>query len=154
MRARHFIGGGLFLALALTGCGGGGAATTPDTGTSGSSDGGIQVSADPSGQLKFQPAALTAKADEAIGVSFKNPGPLPHNWVLVAPGEEQAVVAASAAKGGDATGVAGVIVTTSVLTANGSEAKELPAKPAGTYSYICTVPGHYAAGMKGTLTLK
>jgi uncharacterized cupredoxin-like copper-binding protein len=25
---------------------------------------------------------------------------------------------------------------------------------AGTYQYLCTVPGHAAAGMVGTLTLK
>ena len=26
--------------------------------------------------------------------------------------------------------------------------------PAGTYTYYCKVPGHAAAGMKGTLTVK
>ena len=30
----------------------------------------------------------------------------------------------------------------------------VPALPAGTYTFLCTVPGHYAAGMKGTLTIK
>jgi uncharacterized cupredoxin-like copper-binding protein len=50
--------------------------------------------------------------------------------------------------------VAGVIATTAVLNANGEETKEAPAQSAGTYTYICTVPGHYAAGMKGTLTVK
>ena len=30
----------------------------------------------------------------------------------------------------------------------------VPALPAGTYTYLCTVPGHYAAGMKGTLTIQ
>ncbi len=30
---------------------------------------------------------------------------------------------------------------------------EIPAPPAGDYMYICTVPGHFAAGMYGTMTV-
>ena len=145
----------MLIVLTLAGCGG----ATATSGSGGTSAGGgtvttLDVTADPSGQLKFQPETLEATAGQPISVSFKNPAPVQHNWVLVMPGQEQAVADAAASKGGDATGVAGVIAMTSVLNANGDEIKEVPAQQAGTYSYICTVPGHYAAGMKGTLTVK
>ena len=70
------------------------------------------------------------------------------------PGHEQAVADAAGSTGGDTTGIAGVIAMTSVLNAKGDETTEVPAQQAGTYTYICTVPGHYAAGMKSTLTVK
>lgn len=154
MHAQRFVGVcGWLIVLTLAGCGGatggsGGTTTGGDTPTT------VEVTADPTGQLKFQPETLNATAGQSINVSFKNPAPLQHNWVLVMPGQEQAVADAAASKGGDATGVAGVIATTAVLNANGEETKETPAQAAGSYTYICTVPGHYAAGMKGTLTIK
>ena len=156
MHVQRFVGViGLLIVLTLAGCGG----ATATGGSGGTNAGGgtpttVEVSADPSGQLKFQPETLNATACQPITVSFKNPASLQHNWVLVTPGQEQAVADAAASKGGDATGVAGVIAMTSVLTANGDETKEVPAQQAGTYTYICTVPGHYAAGMKGTLTVE
>ena len=42
------------------------------------------------------------------------------------------------------------------MAANGQEVSttfKAPAKP-GTYPYICTFPGHFFAGMKGTLIVK
>ena len=155
MYSRRFIGSmGLLMVLALVGCGG---ATTTGTTTGASGNEGtpatLNVEAASGGRLKFQPDALSAPANQPFTVDFKNPAPLEHNWVLVAPGQEQAVVAASASKGGDPTGVSGVIALGTVLKANGEET--VSASPsAGTYSYICTVPGHYAGGMKGTLTVK
>jgi uncharacterized cupredoxin-like copper-binding protein len=156
MHTQRFVGGiGLLIVLALAGCGG----TTANSDSSGTNSSGgtptaVNITADPSGQLKFQPETLNATAGQPINVSFKNPAPLQHNWVLVTPGQEQAVADAAAGKGGDAAGVTGVIALTSVLNTNGEETSEVPAQQAGTYSYICTFPGHYAAGMKGTLTVK
>jgi uncharacterized cupredoxin-like copper-binding protein len=156
MHAQRCVGGiGLLIALALAGCGGTTASgDSSGTNTGGSSPASLEVSADPSGQLKFQPEMLNATAGQPISVSFKNPAPLQHNWVLVTPGQEQAVADAAAGKGGDATGVTGVIALTPMLNANGEETREVPSQEAGTYTYICTVPGHYAAGMRGTLTVK
>lgn len=156
MHAQRFVGViGLLIILILAGCGGTTATSGSDsTNTRGGMAKTLEVTADPSGQLKFQPETLEATAGQSISVSFKNPAPLEHNWVLVTPGQEQAVADAAASKGGDATGVPGVIAMTSVLNANGDEATEVPAQQAGTYTYICTVPGHYAAGMQGTLTVK
>lgn len=111
----------------------------------------ITVNADPSGQLKFAETTLNAVAGQPVNVTFTNPAPVPHSWVLIEPGQEEAVDEAATAKNGDISGVAGVIAGTAVLNANGTETVQVPAQPAGEYMYICTVPGHYAAGMKGTL---
>ncbi len=57
------------------------------------------------------------------------------------------------AKGGDPTGISGVIAGGKPITSS-NETVQVPATPAGTYPYICTVPGHYQAGMKGTMTIQ
>ncbi len=113
---------------------------------------GITVAADPSGQLKFQQTTLQAKSGTDFTVNFSNPAPVPHNWVLVQPGQENAVATAAAAKGGDPSGIEGVIVGGQPI-ANSSETVTVPAQSPGTYPYICTVPGHYQAGMKGELAV-
>jgi plastocyanin len=41
----------------------------------------------------------------------------------------------------------------SVLYVEG-HSRRRPAPAAGAYTYLCTVPGHYTAGMKGTLTVQ
>jgi uncharacterized cupredoxin-like copper-binding protein len=112
----------------------------------------LAVAADPA-QLKFAQTELTGKADQPLSVAFDNPSAaLPHNWVLVPPGQEDAVAGAAVATNGDPTGIQGVIAGGKPITGS-QETVNVPPQPAGTYSYICTVPGHYAAGMKGTLTL-
>ncbi len=103
--------------------------------------------------LAFAQTELTAKANQPIVVNFTNEQALPHNWVLVHPGQEEAVAQAAAADQGDATGVEEAIAAGEVI-ASSSETIEVDPLEADTYSYICTVPGHYAAGMVGTLTVE
>jgi len=146
---------GLGLAMALAGCSRAdpsiiAAAPEPSGGAAGGAVA-IDVAADPTA-LKYQQEALTGAADQPITVNFQNPAQLEHNWVLVQPGQEQAVADAASAAGGDPTGIAGVIAG-GVPIANGGEPIQVPPIPAGSYPYICTVPGHYASGMAGTLTL-
>jgi plastocyanin len=123
--------------------GGGGGATT------------LQVQADPA-QFKFQETSLQAGAGGPVTVEFSNPSSAvqPHTFVLVKPGDEEKVDQAAQAKGGDARGVDGVIKATGVVSAGGKESLDLGSLQLGTYSYICTYPGHLAAGMKGTLTVQ
>lgn len=157
MNARRFFGGiGIAAALTLTACGGGGAAG----GEGGEGNGGgaaqaVSVSADPSGTPAFQQTTLTGPANAEIPVNFSNPAPVQHNWVLVEQGQEDAVAAAGAANNGTVPeGTAGVIAAGAVLNQNGQETITVPATPAGTYTYLCTVPGHYQAGMRGTMTIQ
>jgi uncharacterized cupredoxin-like copper-binding protein len=130
---------------------------TGGQGTTGAASGGAAadqpVTADPAA-LKFQQETLEGQAGQAFTVNFTNPSPLQHSWVLVKPDTEAAVDAAATPKNGDWTGDPNVIAGSKVLNQNGAEAVQVPALEAGTYSYICTVPGHFPAGMKGTLTIK
>lgn len=155
MNARIFLGGlSLVAALTLTACGGG--ETGGTGGTGGTAGGGattLSVTSDAT-QIKFVETALEATAGQPITVNFNNPSTtLPHNWVLVQAGQEDAVANAAIATNGDPTGLQGVIAGGKPITGS-QEAVSVPAQQAGTYPYICTVPGHYQAGMKGTLTVK
>jgi uncharacterized cupredoxin-like copper-binding protein len=101
--------------------------------------------------LKFDPATLSAKAGAATTVNVKNTGAQQHNWVLVKPEDADRVDQEAAAKGGDASGITGVLAGGKLVAGGASEAVSVNV-PAGSYTYLCTVPGHYQAGMKGTLT--
>jgi uncharacterized cupredoxin-like copper-binding protein len=136
---------------ANAGAGGNNQAGGTEPAPGGDAGGTVAASADPAA-LKFQQEALTGKADQAFQVAFDNPSAVPHNWVMVSPGQEDAVAQAAAAKNGDPTGIQGVIAGAQPI-ASSSATIDVPAQPAGSYPYICTVPGHYAAGMKGTITL-
>lgn len=160
MNSRKWLSGiGLVAALALTACGGGGnegGLTTGGSGAAGGEGGATALNVEGNTALKFAPETITAKAGAPISVNFKNSASagLQHNWVLVQPGKENDVATAAAGKGGDATGVEGVITTGKVLDGGASETINVPAQQAGSYQYICTVPGHYQSGMKGTLTVQ
>jgi len=127
-------------AVILAACGGGGG---------GGTGGGATINA--LDTLKFDPA--TASIPTGGQVTIKNTGAQQHNWVLVSTDKADAVAAAALAKGGDATGVDGVLAGGKLIAAGGSETLTVSA-PAGSYTYLCTVAGHYQAGMKGTLTVQ
>ena len=90
----------------------------------------LRLSADPGGALRFTKSALTAKAG-TIKLVMKNPSSsgMPHAIAIQGHGSGQVVQ-----PGG-----------TSTATAKLS---------AGSYTFLCPVPGHAAAGMTGTLTVR
>lgn len=100
--------------------------TTPAVGQAGS----LEISADPTGALKFDTASLEAKAG-TVTIAMKNPSPLPHNVAI---------------KGNDVD-VKGKVVL------NGGTSTISADLESGTYTFYCSVPGHEAGGMKGTLTV-
>ena len=134
-------------ALALAACGSSSSSTTASTttpssttsggtastgGGSSSSGGGssVNVTADPSGNLAFEQTKLTAKAGQ-VTVNFTNDSPVAHN-VTIESGEDD-------------------IGNTDTITGD-STSTTVNLKP-GTYTFYCSVDGHEAAGMKGTLTV-
>ena len=142
-------------ALALTACGGGG-------GTGGTGEGGgANLNVSTAGEaLQFAPAALNATAGQSVKVTFKNGSAAQkHNWVLVNGGDDVASKVDEAAAGaGEAAGYIptdpAIIGKTKLLNGSETGTADFTAPAAGTYTFLCTFPGHYVAGMKGTLTVK
>lgn len=94
-------------------------------------NGALEIDADPTGQLKFLASSATAKAG-AVTLKMKNASSVPHDIAIQGGGLNQV---------GQIVSGGGV----STVTAN--------LKP-GTYTFYCSVDGHEAAGMKGTITVK
>jgi len=125
-------------ALAAAGCGGGGGsssstpsstpASTPAPAASGSK---LSLSADPSGNLKFDKSSLSTKAG-TVTMTMDNPSSVPHGIAVQGNGVNK--VGSTVTKGGKST----ITVTL---------------KP-GKYTFYCPVDAHRAAGMQGTLTVQ
>jgi azurin len=115
-------------------------------------------------QMKFNVSTITAKPGELITIRLKNVGKMPkaamgHNLVLLKATAKadtfanEAMMAAAteyipAARKGD-------IIEHTKLTGGGESAEfTIKAPAAGSYPYLCSFPGHFAAGMKGTLVVK
>jgi azurin len=115
--------------------------------------------------MKYSVTSIPAKPGETIKIKLVSKGTLPkiamaHNFVLLKLGAKQLdfVNAAAMARATDfippdmkdqvlaATALAGPGETVEVTI-------KVPAAP-GSYPYMCTFPGHFAAGMKGTLDVK
>lgn len=88
----------------------------------------LTIPADATGALAFQYGKATAPAGK-ITVAMPNPAPIQHDISIQGVGK------------GPVVGTGGTSTFTATL------------KP-GTYTFLCTVPGHAQAGMKGTLTVK
>jgi uncharacterized cupredoxin-like copper-binding protein len=147
---------GLASVLALTACGGGDSEGGSGSGGEGGSGGGeaTMLEVEGTNDLKFQPATLQTAAGQEFTVQLNNPSSVAHNWVLVQPGQEQAVASAAGGDGDVDEDTEGVIAAGDVVQGGGEEDVRVDALEAGEYTYICTVPGHYAAGMQGTLTVE
>jgi azurin len=115
--------------------------------------------------MKFEPAAITAAKGESITVVIKHVGQMPklamgHNFVLLKKASDAKAVVDQSASARDADfvapGVKPLLLAYTRLVGPGETAEvtfNAPAQ-AGQYLFICTFPGHFAMGMKGTLTVK
>jgi plastocyanin len=93
--------------------------------------GALQIDADPTGQLKFLASSASATAGK-LTLRMQNKSSVPHDIGIKGSGVNQVGPVVS---GGGVSTVAASL------------------KP-GTYTFFCSVDGHEAAGMKGTLTVK
>jgi plastocyanin len=124
-------------ALGLAACGGGSdssSTTAASSSTTTSAGGGatLAVEADPNGQLAYTKDSLSTTAGD-VTVDFNNPSSLTHDVVIEdADGNE-------------------IAATNTVASGTASTDAKLET---GTYTYFCSVDGHRAAGMEGTLTVK
>ncbi len=112
--------------------------------------------------LAFDQERIRLPAGSEVSVRFNNTASFYlHNWVLLNTNDLQA-----AREFNDAAGRAGranqflpadrslVLAATNVLDAGVGETVQLTTPQAGDYLYICTVPGHFAAGMYGILEVR
>jgi plastocyanin len=94
-------------------------------------NGTVQIDADPNGQLKFLASSASATAGK-LTLRMQNKSSVPHDIAIRGAGVSQV---------GQVVSNGGVSSVTETL------------KP-GSYTFYCSVDGHEAAGMKGTLTVK
>ena len=115
--------------------------------------------------MKYSVTAIEAKPGEKITVKLTGQGAIPkvamaHNFVLLA-AKTDAMAFSTAAAQARATDFvpadkkAQVLASTKLAGAGETVEVTFDApKTPGVYEFICTFPGHFAAGMKGTLTVK
>ncbi len=92
-------------------------------------------------EFVFDPTEVTVAADTDVAVTLDNVGSVQHNWTVLEAGttisaesdydEALAVTTVDAEAGASATGSVNL--------------------PAGSYQVICTIAGHFSAGMEGSL---
>jgi plastocyanin len=90
----------------------------------------LKLAADPS-EIAFDTTSLSTKAGN-VTIDFTNPAPIEHDVAI----EE-----------------GGKILAKSETITGGKTSVSVDLKP-GSYTFLCTVPGHAEAGMEGTLTVR
>jgi uncharacterized cupredoxin-like copper-binding protein len=95
--------------------------------------------------LQFSPATASVPAGSEVTVTLNNTGALEHSWTLVGNDADVATVTDADAINSASTGT---------VAGGASDTLTFTAPAAGTYTYVCTVPGHAAGGMVGTLTVQ
>jgi len=90
----------------------------------------LKLAADPS-EIAYDTTSLSTKAGN-VTIDFTNPAPIEHDVAI----EE-----------------GGKILAKSETITDGKTSVSVDLKP-GSYTFLCTVPGHAEAGMEGTLTVR
>lgn len=116
-------------------------------------------------QMKFDTTIIEAKPGQKVVLTFKNVGTMPkesmgHNWVLLAKNTDPAkfIEAGFVHASNDYIDPAmqsKALAKTKTLGPGETETITFTAPSiAGPYDYVCTFPGHFAAGMKGQLIVQ
>ena len=116
--------------------------------------------------MKFSVTSIAAKPGETLTVKLKSIGTLPkiamaHNFVLLTAGSDATKFSNESAKAGPAgnyiaPGLKNQVLASTALAGPGETVEVTFKVPdqAGTYTFLCSFPGHFAAGMRGTLVVK
>jgi plastocyanin len=110
--------------LVVAGCGGDGGGDGGDGGDSGSATGVTVVAT----EFAFDPPDLSVAADTAVQITVDNQGVVEHDLTV----DE---------------------LDLEIYAAPGESVTETVTLAAGTYEMYCSIPGHRASGMEGTLTV-
>jgi len=82
-------------------------------------------------EFEFEPSKVTVDAGETVTIKFKNKGVMSHNITF---------------KNIDAK--------TKTIQSGNTTTIEVTIDEPGTYDFVCSVPGHSQAGMRGQLVVK
>lgn len=121
--------------------------------------GGTTLNISATDQMTFSASTLTATAGKNVTLTLTHAGSMPvetmgHNLVILAEGTDEAAFVAAANEAGAAAGYipAGmsesIIAHTELIGGGASTTITFTAPAAGTYTFLCTFPGH-AALMRG-----
>ena len=115
--------------------------------------------------MKYSETTITAKPGETLRIKLVSKGTLPkaamaHNVVVLKPSAKQ-IDFANAAAMARATDfippdMKDQVLAATTLAGPGETVEvtfKVPTAP-GSYPYLCTFPGHFAAGMRGTIVVK
>jgi plastocyanin len=135
------LGAGGVVLLAASGCGGSGAHSassasgtpTAPGATAVEKAGKLALEADPSGRLAYTTDRATATAG-LVTISMRNMSGIMHNVAIQ-------------------SGATGPVLGHTGFQSDGTSSFSVELKP-GTYTFFCQAPGHRAAGMLGTLTVR
>jgi azurin len=115
--------------------------------------------------MKYDVTTIAAKPGETLHIVLKNVGSMPkiamaHNVVILKPGTDASAFTSAGMTARETDFIAPAMkasVLAATTLAGAGETVEVtfkvPAKPA-TYPFVCTFPGHFAAGMQGTIVAK
>jgi azurin len=115
--------------------------------------------------MKYDTPEITAKPGETLHIVLKNVGTMPkmamaHNFVLLKAGIDPVEFNKAAFNARETDFIPptmkDAVIAHTGLTGPGETADvtfKVPTK-AGTYTFVCSFPGHFALGMRGTLTVK
>jgi uncharacterized cupredoxin-like copper-binding protein len=111
----------------------GGTAREAAVAASADAGGAQQVTLTLGDSLRFAPQSIAVRAGQPVELTLRNAGGIGHDFVLTEGASGPVKVEA---QGGQ--------------TAQGTFTIDTP----GTYTFVCSVPGHAAAGMRGTITVR
>jgi azurin len=115
--------------------------------------------------MKYDKTTIEAKPGEQIRIRLTPKGTMPkiamsHNVVVLKLGTDAAAFVAAGVSARPTDFIApekkAQVIAATPLAGNGESVEitfKVPTAP-GRYPYVCTFPGHFVAGMKGTLVVK
>lgn len=118
-----------------------------------------------SDDMKYSVTTIPAKPGETLRIRLTSKGTLPkiamaHNVVVLKAGAKQLDFVNAAATARDTDYIPAAmkdqVIAATTMAGPGETVEvtfKVPSAP-GSYPYVCTFPGHFAAGMKGTIVAK
>ena len=115
-------------------------------------------------QMKYDTTDITVKVGQPLTITLTNNGSLPkaamaHDLVVLRLGTDATAFVTACSTHAEENYLAPdqadkVLRATKLLGPGETDTITFTPKVAGTYEYVCTFPAHYAAGMKGTITVE